>query len=504
MSQEELAASLYTASFLGLLLIPSLYCLKKSFSSQSKLWLGICFVIVLLLSYTLALSISDIISAEEQKVPFDPYELLNVTPFSTEKEIKSSFRELSKKFHPDKNPDTKDLYVSITKAYETLTNAEAKERYLKYGNPDGPTMFRVSFGLPAFLFKQENQTLVLLAFLVLVVVIPCSIVLYMRKGSTYDGNGLLQENYPIFFTLMHDTLNFKQLLYMISLCVEFRDMKISREQEKELNTMKEFLAYMPTGKQASPQMIKVVFLLAARMEDVELSKGLYEEQQKILKITFKALKSAMEAGVLLGTIQKSRAINLPAFELITDFNRCLVNGIAYPSTFVHTIEGIKDYKVYKDCHTIPQLTEKLKNKDLEKKVGKEEIELILKKLKKLPVYQFVVETVQDENRLNEVIELKLNISRENGKKEVETQGLNFTKTESVWILACLDKKVVFVKSLEMKENSVEDVIKLVSDKKQGFSIGKNQVVFYLKSDSYLGVESSFSLPLTVLSPIKPR
>lgn len=145
MSQEELATSLFTASFLGLFLIPSLYCMKKSFASHSKCSLIIWITIVLLLSLGLSGSIYDIFSAEEAKIPFDPYELLNVSPSSTEKEIKSSFRDLSKKFHPDKNPETKDLYVLITKAYETLTNPEALERYLKYGNPDGPSSFRVIF-----------------------------------------------------------------------------------------------------------------------------------------------------------------------------------------------------------------------------------------------------------------------------------------------------------------------------------------------------------------------
>lgn len=356
--------------------------------------------------------------------------------------------------------------------------------------------------MPRFLFKQENQTLILIGFLVIVVLIPCSIVIYMRNESNMDSHGILQENYPIFFALMHDSINFKQLIYMVSLCVEFRDLKISREQEKELNTMKSFLAYMPTGKQATPQMIKVVFLLAARMEGFKLSDSLYEEQQKILKITFKAFKSIMEAGVLLGTIQKSRAIGLPAFELIVEFNRCLVNGVNYPSTFVHTIEGIKDYKIYKDCQTISQLTEKLKS--LEKKVAKSEIELIQKKLKKLPEYCLSVETVHTENRMNEELELKICIGRENGKKEVETQGLNFVKIENVWIFGCLDKKVVFVKSLEMRDDGVEDTIKMITDKKQGFCVGKNQIVFHLKSDSYLGVESTFTLPLAILSAVKSR
>ena len=34
--------------------------------------------------------------------PFDPFEILGVTPGATEKDIKRAYRQLSLKFHPDK------------------------------------------------------------------------------------------------------------------------------------------------------------------------------------------------------------------------------------------------------------------------------------------------------------------------------------------------------------------------------------------------------------------
>ena len=36
----------------------------------------------------------------------------------------------------------------ISKAYECLTDEEAKEKCLKYGNPDGATSFNVGIALP--------------------------------------------------------------------------------------------------------------------------------------------------------------------------------------------------------------------------------------------------------------------------------------------------------------------------------------------------------------------
>jgi translocation protein SEC63 len=145
MSQEDYAASLFTSSILGLILLPCLYFLKRSCSKGSKCSLITWLSLTLLLSLLLSNSISDLLNAEESKVPFDPYEILSVSPLSSEKEIRSSFRELSKKFHPDKNPDHKDYYLKITKAYETLTDAKAKHNYETYGNPDGPSVFKVIF-----------------------------------------------------------------------------------------------------------------------------------------------------------------------------------------------------------------------------------------------------------------------------------------------------------------------------------------------------------------------
>ena len=38
----------------------------------------------------------------------DYYGILGVTKESTDKEIKKAYRTLSKKYHPDKNPDNKE------------------------------------------------------------------------------------------------------------------------------------------------------------------------------------------------------------------------------------------------------------------------------------------------------------------------------------------------------------------------------------------------------------
>ena len=57
------------------------------------------------------------------------YEILGVTPDSSNAEIKSAYRALARKYHPDVNPATADLFKDITEAYTTLINPEKRRQY---------------------------------------------------------------------------------------------------------------------------------------------------------------------------------------------------------------------------------------------------------------------------------------------------------------------------------------------------------------------------------------
>ncbi|CAM6001200.1 unnamed protein product, partial [Sphagnum balticum] len=66
----------------------------------------------------------------------DYYSLLGVTRSADLKDIKRAYRDLSKKYHPDKNPDNKeahDKYVQIAHAYEVLSDDEKRRIYDQHG-----------------------------------------------------------------------------------------------------------------------------------------------------------------------------------------------------------------------------------------------------------------------------------------------------------------------------------------------------------------------------------
>ena len=68
------------------------------------------------------------------------YEVLGVSQEASESEIKKAYRNLSLKYHPDRNPseEAKTKIQKINEAYETLGDAEKREQYnheLRFGKP---------------------------------------------------------------------------------------------------------------------------------------------------------------------------------------------------------------------------------------------------------------------------------------------------------------------------------------------------------------------------------
>ena len=66
----------------------------------------------------------------------DFYKVLEVDEKASQEDIKKSYRKLSLKYHPDKNPATADKFKEISEAYETLGDNEKRREYdMRKQNP---------------------------------------------------------------------------------------------------------------------------------------------------------------------------------------------------------------------------------------------------------------------------------------------------------------------------------------------------------------------------------
>jgi curved DNA-binding protein len=66
----------------------------------------------------------------------DYYKTLGIPKAASEKEIKTAYRKLARKYHPDLNPDSKQAekkFKEINEANEVLSNPENRKKYDKYG-----------------------------------------------------------------------------------------------------------------------------------------------------------------------------------------------------------------------------------------------------------------------------------------------------------------------------------------------------------------------------------
>ncbi|AFS78834.1 chaperone protein DnaJ [Gottschalkia acidurici 9a] len=67
----------------------------------------------------------------------DYYEVLGISKGASEQEIKSAYRKLAKKYHPDLNPDNKEAeqnFKEVSEAYEVLSDSQKKAQYDQFGH----------------------------------------------------------------------------------------------------------------------------------------------------------------------------------------------------------------------------------------------------------------------------------------------------------------------------------------------------------------------------------
>ncbi len=91
----------------------------------------------------------------------DYYKILGINKSSTQKEIKSAYRKLARKYHPDLNPNDKDAkknFQLINEANEVLSDPEKRKKYDQYGKDWKHAEEFESTGSSGQYHNQEGKT----------------------------------------------------------------------------------------------------------------------------------------------------------------------------------------------------------------------------------------------------------------------------------------------------------------------------------------------------------
>ncbi|KAI0329907.1 translocation protein sec63 [Cubamyces sp. BRFM 1775] len=110
--------------------------------------------------------------ADNENKVYDPFEILGISTSATTKEIKSHYKKLSRKFHPDKvklavNETMEAVeakFVELTKAYKALTDENIRKNWELYGHPDGRQEISMGIAIPPWVVEARNNIWVLGAY----------------------------------------------------------------------------------------------------------------------------------------------------------------------------------------------------------------------------------------------------------------------------------------------------------------------------------------------------
>ncbi|ORZ36855.1 Sec63 Brl domain-domain-containing protein [Catenaria anguillulae PL171] len=165
----------------------------------------------------------------ETPTQWDPWKVLGVAQSATKSEIRRAYRALSLTQHPDKVEDAlkskaNEIFADISKAYKTLTNAEAFKKFEEWGDPDGKGSFSMGIALPTAIVAAHNSPWVLLAYgLVFGGLLPWRIGKWWYKTRKYTKDGVLSKSMGTLFKRTHEETGLKSMMVTLAQCAEFGD-----------------------------------------------------------------------------------------------------------------------------------------------------------------------------------------------------------------------------------------------------------------------------------------
>ncbi|KAG4430635.1 hypothetical protein IFR05_013884 [Cadophora sp. M221] len=165
---------------------------------------------------------------------WNPYDILGIKDSATEKEIKSHYKRMSLKYHPDKiRPDpTKnqtleslnDYFVELTKAYKALTDEDIRRNFQEFGHPDGKQSYSIGIALPKFIITDGNGKYVILVYAALLgVLLPYLVGSWWYGTQRMSKEKVLVESANNLFREYEEGMTEGGIISALTTGLEFQD-----------------------------------------------------------------------------------------------------------------------------------------------------------------------------------------------------------------------------------------------------------------------------------------
>ncbi|KZT66980.1 hypothetical protein DAEQUDRAFT_813134 [Daedalea quercina L-15889] len=266
----------------------------------------------------------------ENKV-YDPFEVLGLGSGVDLKTIKSHYKKLSRKFHPDKVKlgvnETIEMveakFVEITKAYKSLTDETIRKNWELYGHPDGRQEVSMGIALPKWIVESGNNVWVLGAYgLLFGGALPALVGRWWFGNRDKTKDGVKARSAAAFFKSLNEDSSIDEVVAGFVKAFEWeRPKAIVSKRENEFDDLEEQIKKRLGGKWAELRKLAEVMpgehemrrrafiLLYAHLLRIPIgNQSLRQEQAELLLQTPTLLNSMLNISVSRNWLQPTLSV----------------------------------------------------------------------------------------------------------------------------------------------------------------------------------------------------
>lgn len=212
---------------------------------------------------------------------YDPFEILGITRGTSEKEIKSHYKKLSRQFHPDKvklvanqtMEMVESYFVELTKAYKSLTDETIRQNLEKYGHPDGRQEISMGIAIPKWVVEGQHRFIVLVAYcIVLGGLLPIAVGKWWFGHKIITKDGVHAKTASLLFKEIKEDSSLTDLLGCVGRAFDIECPKVVKKLGAVEDEVRSRLGSAYAGSPA--QTLLYAHLMRIPIKDESLKKGM--------------------------------------------------------------------------------------------------------------------------------------------------------------------------------------------------------------------------------------